>query len=510
MPKKSILTQLVSFATIGIKSEKIIVEVGSIDGHVENGTNMFIVGLGDTAVQESKQRVRMALRTSGYHFPTGKVITINLAPADIRKVGPRYDLPMALGLLIAHHLVDIPEERLESIAFLGELALNGSLRHVSGVLPAAIACAKYGIKTLVVPATNGPEAALIPGVEVIAPESLEELVSILQGERIPMPVLPPACSPAPAAGSYTDFSDVRGQAQAKRALEIAAAGGHNVLMSGAPGSGKTLLARAFRGILPPLTQDEAIEVMQIYSVANLLPKDAPLVAERPFRLVHHTASGVSIVGGGQTPGPGEISLAHRGVLFLDELAEFPTQVLEVLRQPLEDRTITITRAQGSVTFPADFIMVAAMNPPKYSASSAQKISRRISAPLLDRIDLTIDVQPVPIVDLQKKNMERGDTSAQILARVVAARERQRARFKHLPIRTNKEMNVKQIDDLCPLDAASEKLLLRAVERMGLSARSYHRTIKVARTIADLANSEHIQTSHLAEALQYRQNIGLEN
>ncbi|MBI3331808.1 YifB family Mg chelatase-like AAA ATPase [Candidatus Peregrinibacteria bacterium] len=501
------LTQLLSFATIGLKSEKIIVEVGSTRGGPDGQGNFFIVGLGDTAVQESKQRVRMALRTSGYHFPTGKMITVNLAPADIRKVGPRYDLAVALGLLVAHHLVDIPEERLQNIAFLGELALDGSLRHVSGVLPAAIACAKRGIKTLVVPAINGPEAALIPGIEVIAPESLQELISILSGEQIAMPVTPPASSISRSTGDYVDFSDIRGQVAAKRALEIAAAGGHNVLMSGAPGSGKTLLARAFRGILPPLTQDEAIEVTQIYSVANLLPKDAPLVVERPFRLVHHTASGVSIVGGGQMPGPGEISLAHRGVLFLDELAEFPAQVLEVLRQPLEDRTITITRAQGSVTFPADFIMIAAMNPPKYSVGGAQKIHRRISAPLLDRIDLTIDVQPVPIEDLQKKKPKGGDTSAGVLERVLAARLRQRARFQHLPIKTNKEMGVKQIDELCPLDTASEKLLLRAVDMLGLSARSYHRTIKVARTIADLAGSEQIETAHVAEALQYRQNIG---
>jgi magnesium chelatase family protein len=498
------LTQLTSFATIGLHSVRITVEVGSTAG--EGG--MMIVGLGDMAVQESKQRVRLALRSSGFKFPTGRNITVNLAPADVKKVGPRYDLPIALGLLTAHGLVDISDDMLKETAFIGELALDGSLRHVSGVLPAAIACAKMGIKRLVVPLPNGPEAALIPGVDVIAAENLRDLVAILSGERIAEKMMPPASAESTLPDDISDFADVRGQEHAKRALEIAAAGGHNVLMSGAPGSGKTLLARAFRGILPSLTQDEAIEVTQVYSVANLLPKDSPLLSQRPFRVVHHTASGVSIVGGGQVPGPGEISLAHKGVLFLDELAEFPVQVLEVLRQPLEDRQITITRAQGSVTFPADFIMVAAMNPAQYSAGGAQKIERRISAPLLDRIDLTIDVQPVPIVDLQRQPLRSAESSAAIRARVESARARQRKRFAHLPISTNKEMNVKHIDTLCPLDDASEKLLRQAVERLGLSARSYHRTIKVARTIADLADSEAITAQHIAEALQYRQSVGI--
>lgn len=496
------LTQLTSFANIGLHSERITVEAGSSLGEIR----FFIVGLGDAAVQESKHRVSMALRSNGFWIPTGRVTTVNLAPADIRKVGPRYDLPIALGVLLAHELVNIPPANIEGVAFLGELALDGTLRHVSGVLPAAIACQKNGIHTLIVPAVNGPEAALVPGLKVIAPNHLTEVVEILQGTRTPEPVTPPASAPHHDTAGIVDFADVRGQEQAKRALEIAAAGGHNVLLSGTPGSGKTLLARAFRGILPPLTQQESIEVTQIYSVANLLPKDTPLLQNRPFRLVHHTASGVSIVGGGQTPGPGEISLAHRGVLFLDELAEFPAQVLEVLRQPLEDRTITITRANGSVTFPADFIMVAAMNPAQYSAGSAQKIERRISAPLLDRIDLTIDVQAVPIADLQKKPSDNAETTAVIAARVLHARERQRARLQGTNFTTNKEMSVKEIDRLCPLNARCQQLLRQAVERLNLSARSYHRTIKVARTIADLAGTEQIEASHVAEALQFRQNI----
>ncbi len=500
------LANLTSFASFGLHCERIAVEVGATKG---DEPGMHIVGLGDTAVKESKQRVRMALRSSGLKYPSSKVITVNLAPADLRKSGPRYDLAIALGMVIIDGSQLVDAHAFEDMAFLGELALDGSLRHVTGVLPAAIACKEHNISTIVVPKVNASEAALIKGLNVIGVSSIHELVDVVMGHATPEPALPP---PEPEPNNRTpnqiDFADVRGQEHAKRALEIAAAGGHNVLLSGTPGSGKTLLARAFSGILPPLNNEESIEVTQIYSIANQLPADTPLIQQRPFRLIHHTASGVSIVGGGQIPKPGEITLAHRGVLFLDELAEFPAQVLEVLRQPLEDRQITITRAHGSVTFPADFIMVAAMNPPEFSAGNANKIQKRISKPLLDRIDLTIDVQSVPIEDLQKAPGVNCETSTQILKRVNSAREKQFERFKNFPISLNNEMNVKHIDALCILQKEAKTLLKQAAEKMDLSARSYHRIIKVARTIADLAGKKDICTPHLGEAIQYRQNIGL--
>jgi len=496
------LTQLTSFTTLGLNALPVQVEIGVTPTSGE--PKFLIVGLGDTAVQESKQRVIMALKSSGYRIPMGRVTSVNLAPAHIRKAGSGFDLPIAIGILLSNNAVEIPAPDLASTAFLGELAFDGTLRHVSGVLSCALTCRSMGIKRLIIPAVNGPEAALVPGLEIVAVVHLNEVISCLRGESVPPKISPPAC--APVINPTVDFADIRGQVQAKRALEIAAAGGHNVLLSGAPGSGKTLLANALRGILPPLTRDEALEVTSIYSVANLLPANTPLIEQRPLRAVHHTASGVAIVGGGQHPMPGEISLAHRGVLFLDELAEFPPQVLEVLRQPIEDRKITINRAQGTVTFPADFILVGAMNPPKYASATAERLKRRISAPLLDRIDLTIDVQPVEIADLQRKRDPNAETSDTIRERVFSARKRQAARFKGTTFTTNKEMGVRDIEVFCPLDTPSEQLLRQAAERLEFSARAYHRTIKVARTIADLAASKSITLQHVAEALQYRQSI----
>ncbi len=477
--------------------------------------SLTIVGLPDAAVREAGERVRSAIINSELRYPRGR-LTVNLAPADLRKEGPAFDLPIAVGLLAASH--QIPGE-MSGQLFIGELSLDGRVRHVQGVLSIALAAKAAGIHTLFVPQQDAAEAALIPGLTVIPVETLGGLVMHLRGYH-PIPPFEhrqdvEAQLQHPA---YTvDFADIKGQEHVKRALEVAAAGAHNVLMSGPPGAGKTLLARALPSILPPLTLAEALEITRIYSVANLLPPDTPLIQHRPFRAPHHTISYAGLIGGGRNPRPGEITLAHRGVLFLDELPEFGSRMLEMLRQPLEDRTVTLSRASGSVTFPANFMLVAAMNPcpcgyygdPTHPCTCTigqiQRYQKRLSGPLLDRIDIHLNVPRVPYQKLTDDR--RGEPSAKIRERVTLARERQQHRFRDMPhVHTNAEMGPREIREYCVLDEAGQALMASAMRQLNLSARAYHRVLKVARTIADLAGRERIDATDVAEALQYRRRV----
>ena len=504
-------SKVFSAATVGLNCQIIEVEVDMTPGQLHS---FQIVGLPDTAVNEAKERVSSAVKNSGASPPhhSNRRVIVNLAPADIKKEGPAYDLPIAVAYLLASEQILATE--IEKKIFVGELSLEGKLRPISGILPIALMAREKGFRTLFVPRENAIEAALIKEIEIFAPESLEELFLHLEGKQPIAPTPPTDISLFLSESSgENDLAYIKGQEHAKRAMEIAAAGHHNILMSGPPGAGKTLLARTLPTILPPLSFEEALEVTKVFSIAGRLNPARPIICERPFRSPHHTASAVALVGGGNRPKPGEITLAHRGVLFMDELPEFHRDVLEALRQPLEDGVITVSRASGSLDFPAQFMLVAAMNPcpcghatdpNKHCVCSPPQINkykRRISGPLLDRIDLHIEIPPIKYDKLAAEKV--GEESKIVKERVSLARQRQKERFADEGIGTNSEMNLLQMKKYCQLDNEGQQILKTAVNNLHLSARSYHRILKISRTIADLAGLENIQAQHLAEALQYR-------
>ncbi len=500
------LAKVTSCAVVGLEGAIVEVEVD-----ISPGLPSFtIVGLPDTAVQEAKERVRAAIRNSGYAFPMKRII-VNLAPADLKKAGPAYDLPIAVGILLSSEQVSAD---VSQTVFLGELSLDGSLRHTNGVLPMVALAHQKEFSTIIVPEADTGEASMIEGIEIIPVNSLSQLVSYLRGE-IPAPEFEREEIPeyAPSDLSTTDLAYVKGQEHVKRALEVAAAGGHNIIMMGPPGSGKTLLARSLPSILPPMTTEEALEVTKVYSVSGLLSSDTPMIKQRPFHSPHYTISNAGLVGGGRWPKPGEITLSHRGVLFLDELPEFGHAVLEVLRQPLEDKVVTISRAQGSVTFPSNFTLVGAMNPcpcgfygDPYRACTCSpglvsRYQKRISGPFLDRVDIFVEV---PHIDYEKLADDRlGEKSDKVRARVKAARSIQQKRFNEQKLTCNAEMAPPQVREFCRAEESAQSLVKAAMKQLYLSARAYHRILKLARTIADLENADIIKAHHVAEAIQYR-------
>lgn len=474
---------------------------------------IVIVGLPDAAINEARARVRSAIKNSNYTFPDKKVV-INLAPADLKKEGTNFDLPIAVGILIEECVIE--PEKIKNYAFIGELSLDGALRSVTGVLPLVLGLKQAGLKNVIVPAANAKEAALVDGINVYGAETLCDVVNHFIENPIPVTQVDVKkyLEKSLDEDFIYDFKDVKGQRKAKKALEIAAAGGHNMLMSGSPGSGKTLMAKCFASILPPLELSEAIELTKIYSISGLLSNDEPLMTKRPFRAVHHTASSNGIIGGGSNPKPGEITLAHRGVLFLDEMVEFPRNVLEVLRQPLEDNEIVISRAKHSIRYPAKFILLGAMNPcpcgylgdrEKQCTCSEYQITRylaKLSGPLLDRIDLQVEVPRLTSDELLKSNANE-ESSAEIRKRVIRARKIQAERYRDESILTNSELTPKLVKKYCKIDKEGEELFKTAIVKYQLSGRRYDRILKLARTIADLDGSDDIKQQHLMQALQYR-------